>query len=215
MFRADQRVADSVATGTVTARASRWRHLPNAISTARLFSTPILLVLILERQRGAFTWLLLAALLSDIVDGLLARGFDLGTELGARLDSIADVLVTLIGVAGVLVFEPAFVRAHGLVLLGVVALYLLELGAALARYGRISSFHTFLSRVAAYAQGIFIISLLLFGYHALVFYTMIALSAIGTTEELLLLYVLPEWEANVGGLYRVLRSRPGICQPLP
>jgi cardiolipin synthase len=192
----------------VTPSASRWRHLPNGISLARLASTPVLLVLVLERQRGAFTWLLLAALLSDIVDGLAARAFDFGSDLGSRLDSIADVLVTLIGLGGVLILEPAFVRAHAPALLGVVALYLLEVGAALLRYGRISSFHTFLSRVAAHAQGIFILSLLLFGYHATVFYLMIVLSAIAITEELLLLGVLPEWRTNVGGLYRVLRYPP-------
>ena len=72
-----------------------WRQIPNVISSARLAATPVLLYAAIERQAGLFRWLLLACLASDILDGLVARIFHLRSELGARLDSIADMIVFL------------------------------------------------------------------------------------------------------------------------
>jgi phosphatidylglycerophosphate synthase len=44
------------------------RHIPNSISAARILSVPVLIVLAWQHREDAFTWLLLAALLSDILD---------------------------------------------------------------------------------------------------------------------------------------------------
>jgi CDP-diacylglycerol--glycerol-3-phosphate 3-phosphatidyltransferase len=89
----------------------------------------------------------------------------------------------------------------------VVALYAAEMVAALVRYRRLSSFHTMLVRVAAYLQGIFIMSLFLWRYSAGIFYAMVAISVVAYAEELVLLYVLPKWTADVRGLYWVLRRK--------
>src|SRR5271169_4559558 len=63
--------------------------VPNAISLTRLAAAPILFWLAYAGNERSFKWLLLAALLSDIADGLIARTFHLVTVLGAKLDSIA------------------------------------------------------------------------------------------------------------------------------
>jgi phosphatidylglycerophosphate synthase len=56
---------------------STLRHVPNALSIARILSAPVLAVLAARGLEAAFTWVLVPALLSDIVDGLIARVFDL------------------------------------------------------------------------------------------------------------------------------------------
>jgi CDP-diacylglycerol--glycerol-3-phosphate 3-phosphatidyltransferase len=60
--------------------------------------------------------------------------------------------------------------------------------------------------VAAYAQGIFVVLLLFRGYEPTLFYLMIGLSALAYIEEITLVWLLPTWSANVGGLYWVLRK---------
>ncbi|MDR3792248.1 MAG: hypothetical protein P4L03_02600 [Terracidiphilus sp.] len=45
-----------------------WRNLPNAISAARLVSTPLLFALVCLHRSEPFKWLLLACLLSGILD---------------------------------------------------------------------------------------------------------------------------------------------------
>jgi len=184
-----------------------WRHVPNAISTARLLSTPVLLWAAVTHHRPLFTWLLLAALLSDILDGLIARAFNLRTALGARLDSLADVLVFGNAILGLFRFEAAVLRAHWLPLVSVVGLYILEILVALWRYGRISSFHTVLVRITAYLQGIFIMSLLFWGYSPILLVLTAGMSIIAYGEELVLIALLPDFTTDVRGVYWVLRDR--------
>jgi len=184
-----------------------WRQLPNAISSARLLATPVLLYAAIVREFGLFKWLLLACLLSDIADGLIARAFSLRSQLGARLDSTADMIVFTIGIFGLYVFQAEVLIRQWVPLAVVIGLYVVELAGALWRYGRISSFHTILVRVSAYAQGIFIMSLFFLGYVAWVFYSMTVLTVLAYGEELVLLFLLPKWTADVRGIYWVLARR--------
>ena len=186
-----------------------WRlaaaNVPNAISAARLAAAPVLLAAALRGQQDLFTWLLLTCLLSDIADGLIARGFAITSEIGARLDSAADMAIFSIAIFGVFVFQADFVSLHYLPVVFVIGLYVAEVIAALARYGRISSFHTLLTRISAYAQGGFVMSLFLWGYSAALFWPAIAVTVLAYTEELTMVWLLPQWEADVRGLYWVLR----------
>jgi len=185
-------------------RPSWWKQFPNAISIARLCACPVLLCAVLAGNRGLFRWLLVACLLSDIADGLIARIFGLRSALGAALDSAADIVVSWLVVLAVCAFESAFVASHWGLLVTVTGLYLAETGLSLRRYRRCSSFHTVLYRVAAYSEGIFVVCLFFRGYTAWLFYSMVALLILASAEELALLLLLPEWRADVGGLYQVL-----------
>lgn len=184
-----------------------WRNTPNAISIARLCATSVLLASVWFHRIELFKWLLLACLLSDILDGLIARTFHLTSKLGATLDSTADVLTMLIGMVGVYVFQKAFVAEHYPAILLVVAFYLAELIAALLRYGKVSSFHTLLDRITAYMAGIFVMSLFLWGYHGWLFQLTVVVFVLSLTEEMALIWLLPEWRSDVGGLWRVLAAK--------
>jgi CDP-diacylglycerol--glycerol-3-phosphate 3-phosphatidyltransferase len=188
-------------------RQGIWRHIPNAISIARLCAAPVLLASLFLRQVDLFRWLLLACLLSDILDGLIARGFHLTSPLGATLDSIADILTMLLGLLGIVVFQRNFVAAHSTQLLLVALLYVAEIAASLWRYRKVSSFHTLFSRIAAYSAGIFFMSLFFWGYHAWLFYTAMGIYVVALCEEMLLISLLPQWSSDVGGLYRLLSKR--------
>ena len=50
-------------------------HIPNVISGLRIAAFPLLLALVWFKQREAFSWVLAVALLSDILDGAIARHF--------------------------------------------------------------------------------------------------------------------------------------------
>ena len=184
-----------------------WKNIPNAISIARICATSVLLASVWFGRIEIFKWLLLACLLSDILDGLIARTFHLTSKLGATLDSTADILTMLIGGVGVFVFQKAFVFEHRLAIYVVFGFYLAEIGASLIRYGKVSSFHTLLDRFAAYAAGIFLMSLFLWGYQGWLFKIAIALYVVSLIEEITLICLLPEWRSDVGGLWRVLAAR--------
>lgn len=186
---------------------SVFRHVPNAISAARIVATPVLVLLALAGREDPFKWLLLAALLSDIVDGLIARSFGLTSALGTRLDTLADTLLWVAAIAGIWKFHPELVTEHGIVVAAVIGAWVTEHVVSLVRYGKLTSFHTYLVRISAYALGIFVMSLFLWGVQPSLLFFAAGLSILGTIEELVIIALLPEWTANVRGLFWVLRER--------
>lgn len=181
------------------------RHVPNVISALRLLAVFVLALLAWRHAATAFAWLLVAALVSDIADGLIARLFHVTSKLGALLDSTADSLLLLSAGYGALVFHPEVVREHWLAVALLLGFWVFENLAALARYGRLSSFHTYLSKVAGYGLGIFIGVLFLFGYSGGLLHLAVGLSVAGNIEELWLLGLLPAWEPDVKGVWWVRR----------
>ena len=70
--------------------------LPNIITVARIAACPVIFFLAIAPGVGARLWafvLFVAAGLSDIWDGWLARRYDLITDTGKLLDPIADKLL--------------------------------------------------------------------------------------------------------------------------
>jgi CDP-diacylglycerol--glycerol-3-phosphate 3-phosphatidyltransferase len=181
--------------------------VPNVVTGARLAATPALLLLAVLHEERLFGWLLVAALLSDIADGLIARSLRIESRLGAALDSTADALLFPVAAYGVWVFHRQVVDDHGVAFLVVLACWLGEYAVALWRYGKFSSFHTYLARIGAYALGIFVGALFLFGFQPLIMWVAVVTAVIASLEEFLLLWRLPEWRGNVRGLWWVLREQ--------
>ena len=140
-------------------------NVPNAISLSRIVAVPVLLGAAATGRHDLFAYVLLYAMVSDIVDGFLARSLHLESEFGARLDSVADLGTVAASIAGLVAFERPFLASHPYSVGVFVFALSFEIGFALWRYGRVSSFHTYLSRAAAYAMGIFIMDLFLIGFH--------------------------------------------------
>lgn len=185
------------------------RHVPNALSAARMLAVPVLLILALCGLESAFTWVLIPALLSDIFDGLIARVFALESRLGAMLDSVADSLLLFVSLYGIWVFHPGVLREHAWLCGAAVGLWALEDLLALLRYRRLSSFHTYLSKIVANLLGLFIGWLFLFGFEPGLLYLAAGSSILASLEELALLWALPKWRADVRGLWWVLRDGRG------
>ena len=183
------------------------RHVPNVLSGARALAVPVLLVLALLGRETAYTWVLIPALLSDIFDGWIARAFGLESKLGAALDSVADSLMLFVSVYGIWVFHPEVIREHEWLCGIAVGLWALEDLLALARYGRLSSFHTWSSKAAGTLLVVFVYFLFLDGFNPGLFYLAIGTAVLSSLEEYALIALVPEWRSNVRGIWVVLGER--------
>ena len=60
---------------------------------------------------------------------------------------------------------------------------------------------------AALTGNTFVMTLFLFGYHAWLFRTTVAAYILSLSEEMFLIYLLPQWQSNVRGSYWVVKDR--------
>lgn len=181
------------------------------VTLYRTIAFPILLFLIFTNRFDIFKWLLIISFLTDAVDGFLARTFRANSVLGAKLDSIGDDLTILASVIGLAVAKTEFLKREWLIFAIPLGLFFIQLAAAIIRYRKISSFHTYLAKTAAVLQGFFLCSMFLFDRPAYwLFYTTALITALELIEEIIIVFFLREWKTNVRGLYWVLRWKESL-----
>jgi len=184
------------------------RHVPNAISLVRLGMAPVLIWLTLNDASLFFFWGVVAAWLSDLLDGALARRFGWTSRLGASLDSVADVILILVTLYAIHHFHPPVFRDHGWVLAAVLAVWACVHASAALRYGRMASFHTRLARIGIVLYVVFVFWLFGRGF-ALWLYQLCGLVCFcAGLENLAMVWILREWRPDFqGGLLAALAVR--------
>jgi len=187
---------------------SKAYRIVNLITFYRLVAAPLLVLLLLYKQFSLFKWLLALSFFTDAIDGWLARRFQVISVLGARIDSVADDLTILVAILGIIIYRPGFLPGKWMLVGAMTLLYITQNSMALIRYRKLTSFHTYIAKVAAVLQGVFLV-LFFFLTQALqaLFYIMAGITILDLAEEILLVVVLPQWEANVKGLYWVYKRK--------
>ena len=179
----------------------------NILTLYRIVTAPLLFALAVTGSIALFRWLLAVSFLTDALDGFLARRFNASTKLGAKLDSIGDLLTYFVAIIGLIITHPGFFREEFLLICIVLSLNLFQIVFSLTRYGKISSFHTYLAKVSAILLSVFIVSTF-FTNDILypLFYIASALTILELFEEIILIFLLPRWQTDVRGLFWVLKK---------
>ena len=181
-------------------------NIADWFSFYRILAFPLLAVLLFMGERQWFTWFLLVSYSTDAIDGFLARHLNLSSARGAQLDSIGDQLTLVIGLLGLLIFESAFIRANLLLIAIAFIPYLVQMGVAFMKYGKATAFHTYLAKVSAVLQAVFILWTLFYGPIYWLFYLMIVIGILETLEEITLIFMYDRWVEDVKGIYWALRD---------
>jgi phosphatidylglycerophosphate synthase len=183
----------------------------NGITMYRLASAPFLLLIAFTGALGLLKWLMAFSFLTDAIDGPLSRRYKATSVFGSRLDSVADDATVLASTLALWIIYPDFIRSEWIILVGLLALLGVQMMAALVAYKKVTSFHTYLAKTAAVAQAIFFMMIFFeFGPIRFSFYAASLITALQLLEEIILVILLPEWKADVKGLYWALRSKSGI-----
>jgi len=181
--------------------------VPNALSFYRIIIVPVIVWSLITKGRDIFITLICINLITDILDGWIARRFNLCTELGARLDSLADIGTFLLAIGGFWVFEHDFVIGHKAAFITLFCFYSVPQVLSLLKFLRPTSFHLYSNKVVGYIQGIFIFTFFLFGYWDVYFYFMVVASCLADFEVLLLVLLLPKLASNAKTIFHILKSR--------
>lgn len=181
--------------------------IPNLLSGYRIVALPFIIWALVSGERNLFITLLSVNLVTDILDGYIARKWKLETKLGAKLDSIADIGTYLVAVWGMFALERAFMNEHAAVLITLVVLYLLPQLVAIIKFRQIASLHLYSGKVVAYLQGIFIFTFFIWGHSDWFFYPVMLVSYLSYLEETIAILVIPALKENAKSLYTILKTK--------
>ncbi len=179
---------------------------PNVLSGARIALAPAVLSVALAGSRRWFVTLLVAALLTDALDGFLARRLNAYSELGRKLDSVGDYLTMVTGIAGIgLLWPHVMQRELAWVVVGLVAFFAVIVY-GLVRLGRAPCYHTWASKALAVACAFSLVPLLA-DWTPVPFRTVMALLVVCGVEELAIALLVPWHEGEVPTVWHAWRMR--------
>jgi len=182
-------------------------NIPNFLSFYRLITFPLILYLALIGMEKLFVILFIINLLTDFFDGIIARAFNMETEFGARLDSLADIGTFILALVGIFIFKLEEIQPHLPFFYAFVAFFLGANILSLIKFKRTSSFHLYSTKIGGYFQGIFFFLLFVFDFYPLSFYIAVIWGILSFTEHMIIQLIIPEMRSNQKGLYWVLKNR--------
>lgn len=181
--------------------------LPNIVTLCRLAALPIVWIWAFQ---GKPRWVgigVFVLLLSDILDGLLARLLKQITPLGAKLDSFADNLLVPSSLIWLLMLRPEILRGSNLIifLIGAGSNILMQFTTYLKFNRYPPNLHLYSAKASAVFGAIFIMYSLIFGLHLVMYYLAAGLFTLSNSEGLVLVLTCSEVHEGMGS---ILRKQP-------
>ena len=182
------------------------RHVPIALTALRALLAPVVVAL-------AFAWpvpwafgaCLVAAFLSDLFDGIVARRLGIATPGLRRLDSIADSIFYVAALLAAWHLHAAALREHAAALAVLVALELARYAFDLRKFGKEASYHMWSSKLWGLALFAGFFALLVFGEERWFVPAAIWIGIAADVEGLAISWTLAEWRNDVPTLWHARR----------
>jgi len=187
--------------------AEKFWTIPNLISLYRILIFPFVLYLIIARNEKLFSIFITINLVSDILDGVIARTFKMQTRVGAKLDSWADLGTYLLAFSAVYVFKWNQLQPYSLTLIIFLVMRLLSYSVIIIKFRGLIGLHTYLSKITGYIQGAFIIALFLFDFYLWLYYFALGIGILDCIEEVIIILMISGPMSNVKGLYWILKDK--------
>jgi cardiolipin synthase (CMP-forming) len=176
-------------------------NVPNAISFYRLIMFPVILVLALLGREQLFVILLCISLISDILDGFIARTFKQVTRLGAALDNLADIGTYILALYGIFAFRWEDIQPHAWLLYLFLGIFILSYIVAFIRFGKIPGLHLYGAVAAGYIQGVFFFVLFVWGFNLWFYYIAVGWGVLAYIEKIFVLLTIDDIKPGIKGLY--------------
>ena len=182
-------------------------NVPNLLSFYRLITFPLILWFIYTGESKLFAIFICINLITDILDGLIARLYNLKTKFGAKLDSLADIGTYIGAFLGILAFKMNELGESIWMLWIFSGFFILALIISFLKYRQFPSLHLYTTKIGGYVQGFFIFILFSWTYNQNLFYAAMTIGYISHIEEISILLISKEMKSDVKGLYWILKDR--------
>ena len=124
-------------------------NAPNILSASRIIAFPLLLALQIQNNVIWFLIVFVLAGATDFLDGFLARVLNQKTELGKKLDSIADTVFYIGTIYFFYVIFPEIIKEYRLWINITLVFYAVYLTYPLLKFRKLKMMHTRILRLSA------------------------------------------------------------------
>ncbi|MFE4106551.1 CDP-alcohol phosphatidyltransferase family protein [Almyronema epifaneia] len=184
------------------------KNLPAFLVVFRFLAAFVLLQMAWDRQiDSSFTILFVLAVISDIVDGMIARRWS-GVTAGLReADSRADLCLYICIAISLWRLYPLVWTAFSWPLTALMACQGLHWLASLLKYGRLASYHSYSAKFWGLTLAIATVALFGFGYAGWTLWLALITGILHNLEEITMTLVLPRWHYDVVSLQKAWQLR--------
>ena len=123
-------------------------NLPNLVSLIRILMAPVLIYFALKQQPNWFIGTLLFAVLTDVLDGFLARTLHQITEMGSHLDSWGDFIIYTTMAICAWILWPEILQREMLYFVLIVLSFTLPTLIGVIKFHQFTSYHTWSVKLA-------------------------------------------------------------------
>lgn len=174
------------------------KGIPNCISVIRIIFSLVLICV--KPLSAAFYTIYIICGFSDIIDGFIARKTGTTSGLGAKLDSIADII--MIGILLLLLYpiiNPKIEITFWVILIAIIRL--ISMIVALIKYKTFASIHTYGNKVTGMI--LFVFPILIPCIHTTVLiYIICTVASISAIEELIIQLTSCELQLNKQSIFK-------------
>lgn len=185
-----------------------WKYaLVNLLTLSRIIICPVILYLaVIPPFKGGqgvvlIGWILLAAFLTDALDGFLARKLKVTSEQGTKLDSFADdcLFITALAIA---IFQKNPVLFANIIPIAFLFIQQAVKMIVLYKFHKklFCGIHTYLTKLAAFFQAAFFIHSMFFLPNQILFYIALYVTSAAIGEEIILIITQKELKKNFKGI---------------
>jgi len=188
---------------------SRWIYqIPLALTLSRAVLGPVVLGLaFFAPNKILFALCLLAAFLSDVFDGIIARHLKIATANLRRLDSIADSIFYVCASISAYWLYPNAVKARCVPLIILLGLELLRYCIDYFKYGKEASYHMWSSKLWGIFLFVGFLALLGFGNDGIWLSLAVYVGIFADCEGLLISLLLNDWHHDVPTVLHALKIK--------
>jgi phosphatidylglycerophosphate synthase len=189
------------------------KHLPLSLIMFRFICAlliPGLVYFYKEESRFPVLILMYLGLISDVLDGIIARHLNLASAKLRRLDSQTDMLFWLsIGIATWMLY-PDVSRENSVPIVVIFVMEALCYVISIIKFKRETCTHAFLSKLWGVSLLIAFTSLIGFNHAGIPFLLAIVLGIISHLDRIMITLILPYWTHDIPSFYHAYLIRKGI-----
>jgi CDP-diacylglycerol--glycerol-3-phosphate 3-phosphatidyltransferase len=182
---------------------------PQVLIAFRAACAPAIFVLACFGVAGPLlAGVLLAAFLSDVFDGVIARRMGIATAALRRADTVADTAFYVAAAVALRISVPDAFAGAALPLAFLIAVHVSRATFELAKFGRLAAYHMWSSKALGLLMLIAMSSTFVTAQPSMLIAVTLAAAVLNEIEGFMASIILPTWTADVPSVLHAYRMSP-------